>query len=198
MERLIKQPVQRPMKFQNKNRFFSGSRAVSSLPGNRILSFADLEAGWHYGGGIPIEHGVIIRALELLEDMISMGSRKFEEFPGCDGSIILATYYRDREANITVRQDGLYNFLLEENDIVQMEQDAISKNRVLAYMRFFEWKDPSPSVYSTRSTTRSKRVALTVPQYSLRTTVHQSSMKPVPGDVQGQFANIYRYSTHQG
>jgi hypothetical protein len=66
--------------------------AMSDTP-EKIISFGELPAGWHYGNGGPIDDAVIDIALDLYWHLALNHFTHTDAFPGADGEIQLTAYH---------------------------------------------------------------------------------------------------------
>lgn len=82
----------------------------------KILSFSELEQGWHFGDGSPLNNVIIQKALDLLDLLISSGFGRTNAFPGTNGDLIVTAYFWDYYLEFTIESNEALSFILEEND----------------------------------------------------------------------------------
>lgn len=89
--------------------------AKPATTADKIRRFGNLEAGWHYGEGLPIPSLVIDLALRVDTMLRDAGYPATDAFPGTDGEIAVTGYLNGCSVNIEVRDEGRYKEV-ESND----------------------------------------------------------------------------------
>ena len=72
----------------------------------KIQSFADLPAGWHYREGVPAKELALKLALILLGDLERAGFADNDAYPGIDGSVMISAYDLPDSYDFDVRPSG--------------------------------------------------------------------------------------------
>jgi hypothetical protein len=90
----------------------------------KILSFARLPFGWHYGEGRPIDKKVIQRALAILWRLYRLADS--DAFPGSDGEIMVTGYEGDHYIEAIVENDGSVSLTYEFKDSEIFAQERMS------------------------------------------------------------------------
>jgi hypothetical protein len=87
-------------------------RPEESLTLRKVLSFRDLQHGWHYGEGGPIAMPVLGQALELYY-MASKCNMETDAFPGVNGEVQICCYQDSETLEITIEEHDRITFVLE-------------------------------------------------------------------------------------
>ena len=82
----------------------------------KILGFAELPVGWHYGGGVPPAETTITAALKLNREAEASGFDKTNAFPGIEGEIQVTAYLGALCLEFTIERDGGITFVKEQDD----------------------------------------------------------------------------------
>jgi len=90
--------------------------ATTSTP-VKILSFGDLEVGWHYGEGGPIDSQTITAALEIYWQFFLAEFDDTDAFPGVDGEIMVTAYRGNHYVEVIVENDGTMSLSYEFEDV---------------------------------------------------------------------------------
>lgn len=101
--------------FQHRNtgpsdwaKFGLGLKLVIQATADKIRSFGNLPAGWHYGSGVPAPAIVVDLALKVEDMLRASGYPETDAFPGCDGEIAVTGYLDGCSVNVEVRDEGRY------------------------------------------------------------------------------------------
>lgn len=104
----------------------------------RIHSFGQLPAGWHYGEGDPATDTAVSVALGVTELLPNRDD--VEAFPGVDGGILLAAHYRNETLEVRFDPDGRVDFWHEINDEVVEEQEDVLLAKIVDYVGDLSWE----------------------------------------------------------
>ena len=94
----------------------------------KIDSFGDLEAGWHYTEGVRFDPKVLEAAKSLVVKANEVGFEKTDAFPGLNGEVMVTIYHGDLYSEYTVEPDFRVIFCQEEGkkivaDWIEMDMD---------------------------------------------------------------------------
>src|ERR1700683_2990257 len=79
----------------------------------KILDFADIEDGWHFGEGAAISKKAIRDASRLYDTLIEYGFYETDAFPGLSGEVRVTAYWGDCYFEFTRERDGTWSFIEE-------------------------------------------------------------------------------------
>jgi hypothetical protein len=117
------------MKYQDYVRAWLWQEVYNTLSANttdeKILDFADIEDGWHFGEGVPVSQRAIRDASRLHDVLIGYGFYETDAFPGLAGEVRVTAYWKDRYFEFTREGDGAWSFIEEENG---MELEASERH----------------------------------------------------------------------
>jgi len=102
----------------------------------KIASFAELEAGWHYGRGNGVPREIIDAAVTLLFCFVMAGFKKTDAFPGVDGEVMVTAYDGDHAVSVTVERDRTYTISHEIGKEERLYEPGLSE--VDAYRNLLE------------------------------------------------------------
>jgi len=92
----------------------------------KLVSFTQLETGWHYGRGAPISELMLSRAFAAYLELMLVGFSQTDAFPCPDGDVLVTGYRRDHYVGVTVHQDATFSFVHEVGDKECCELDNCS------------------------------------------------------------------------
>ena len=72
----------------------------------KLNSFRNLPAGWHYGSGGPISSSVIADAASVYHQFRLVGFTRNNFFAGENGEILATAYRRDHYVGVTIEPSG--------------------------------------------------------------------------------------------
>jgi hypothetical protein len=169
--------------------------SVSDKVVAKVLSFAHLPLGWHYGRGGPATESTVRRALATREFLMTQGANSIEAFLREDRSIVISAFNEADQVDVTVAKSGSYDIFVERNEDTLLDEEGLDFSKVAAYVRFLGWKETLRSGSSTRAISRTRRVALIAPQFSHRTMELPLLMKLAPFEHRNAPAHMLQYST---
>ena len=150
----------------------------SSKIRERIRSFQDLPAGWHYGDGVMIPDHVRDGALKINEMFVRHCAEDIEAFPCADGGILVSGYRGKWTVDVLCRPCGMFDISLEENGILQEDRTDQNLGDLETFLKGLKWQ--KSFAYSTRNYSVSTKVDLKVPRSgSPLTEATPSSIKTV-------------------
>ena len=79
----------------------------------KIREFKLLQAGWHYGQGVPPQDSTLNKAVELHREAQRHGFFYMEAFPGVSGEVMLVVYHKKHSLEFTLEVDGMVTFIHE-------------------------------------------------------------------------------------
>ena len=80
-------------------------QAANSEAGRKILAFASLPVGWHYGTGVPPSPKAVRVALAYLAFLSALGFAENDAFPGADGEIMVTVYLDNSYIQVSLEAD---------------------------------------------------------------------------------------------
>lgn len=92
----------------------------------KILDFADVPQGWHFGEGSSMSAAAIRDASKLHEAFILNGFYETDAFPGLAGEIRVTAYYGNRYFEFTRENDGAWSYVFEIDGTVENELDCLT------------------------------------------------------------------------
>lgn len=92
----------------------------------KILDFADVPPGWHFGEGSSISAAAIRDAAKLHEAFILNGFYETDAFPGLAGEIRVTAYFGSQYFEFTRETDGKWSYVSEKNGSVERELDCLT------------------------------------------------------------------------
>ena len=92
---------------------YSSVTPVVDEVAEKIMGFAELEAGWHFGEGRRFELDVQEAALRILDLGRTIGL-KADAFPGDEGDITVSFYAGERSLDVEVLSEGRFSLVEEE------------------------------------------------------------------------------------
>ncbi|MCC0000118.1 MAG: hypothetical protein H6870_14295 [Methylobacteriaceae bacterium] len=84
---------------------YSSDNFSESKTFGKILSFAKLKHGWHYGVGGPLKSSVISAALGAHWRLLLNGFDDTNAFPGANGELMVTAYHASQYLEIVVEHD---------------------------------------------------------------------------------------------
>ena len=97
----------------------------------KLISFAELENGWHYGEGVPAKPEVIASALAILDKLSSVGIERVNAFPGIAGEARVTAYIEDDYHEFTVETNGIISYVHEQLDEEVESREGLLLHRAL-------------------------------------------------------------------
>jgi hypothetical protein len=156
-----------------------------------ILSFRNLESGWHFGQGKPATSSAIGIALELQRTLREMGAEQIEAFPRIDGGIVVSSIKGGDVVDVTCNPDGSLGLYIERNDAELVDLDSTDRYTLHSLVRFLNWREKAQSGYFIRSTTRTQRGASIALSFNRPETAYPSSTTIVPNDAQERYVSTF-------
>jgi hypothetical protein len=182
---------------ENSRRWFAASSVQSGLVA-RILSFASLPHGWHYGSGSPAKISTVVNALMVRTMLVQLGAKQVEAFPIKDGGILVSGINLPDVVDVTCHVSGSLTVSIERGGEEVAYKDDVSSKELAERVKFLEWKDQLQSDSVTLSTIPTFSDASRAKQSKPPTTVSLWSMRPVPLGSAEANANTFRVSTTAG
>jgi hypothetical protein len=89
----------------------------------KLNSFRNLHAGWHYGSGGPISSSVIDNAISVYNLFRLVGFTRNNFFAGENGEILATAYRRDHYVGVTIEPSGSNTITYEvgNKDVMYLE-----------------------------------------------------------------------------
>jgi hypothetical protein len=91
----------------------------------KIAGFRELQVGWHYGEGGPINDAAIARADEVLSFLTLIGLTHTDAFAGAGGEILLTVYHGDHCLEVMIEPDGCFGLTHERAGQEMCDHEAI-------------------------------------------------------------------------
>ncbi len=101
----------------------------------KILNFADIVSGWHFGEGISISAGAIRDASKLHNAFLVHGFYETDAFPGLAGEIRVTACHGNQYFEFTREPDGEWSYIYELDGTVQKELDNLTMEQVEEIVR---------------------------------------------------------------
>ncbi len=93
----------------------------------KIVSFAALPKGWHYGEGVPMDGRSLKSAVAILSNLARMGFLNTDAFPDIDGGVQVTAYRKSHFYEFNVDSDGKNIMVVYEKDSeVEFCQEGLS------------------------------------------------------------------------
>src|SRR6266496_4855751 len=93
--------------------FLTTSDKNLSETGAKILKFAGLSRGWHFGEGAPVQNSLVKKAIELDAIAQDAGFTNTDAFPGSNGEIRYCIYDGDNYYEFTLENDASVTTVIE-------------------------------------------------------------------------------------
>lgn len=106
----------------------------------KVISFARLYPGWHYGAGVPAPEKRVGRAIAYIMFFNGLGLDETDAFPGVDGEVMLTAYKGRHYLQLTLEandritavyqingDDVFYDEGLSNQDAISWIMDVVSK-----------------------------------------------------------------------
>ncbi len=120
---------------------------------DKITSFKQLQAGWHFGSGVPPTEEAIAKALVLNAEAEKVGFIKTNAFAGIDGEIRVTAYHGPIYLELTIEPDGLITYVYELDNQEIAYEENLSFEGALAKLHAFWGALWVSSGLSTETTT---------------------------------------------
>lgn len=185
------------MKFVQLNSESASVVSVSDSVVAKILSFARLEKGWHYGNGQPSTKNIVGTALRLRAKLNILGADTIEAFPRLDGSIVVSAINGTTVVDVTCRTDGNFDLYIEMNDKVTLDVEEVVYSEIVARIRFLEWRGSSRYAYFTPCISPTSEGDSIAPPFSRPTMVSPSLTAFVPSVVAEPNVSTSPTTTHR-
>ena len=93
---------------------------------NKLISFLDLPAGWHFGTGRAPSRKLVKLLIDVNARAFDQGFPKSDAFPGINGNVMLTLYYQDHLIDLIVEEGmQIASILYEKGDEEVLSQDDI-------------------------------------------------------------------------
>lgn len=96
----------------------------------KILDFADVTPGWHFGEGATISAAAIRDATKLHEAFLLNGFYETDAFPGLAGEIRVTAYHENQYFEFTREMNGGWSYICEIDGAVEEELENLSLEQV--------------------------------------------------------------------
>lgn len=114
----------------------------------KLVRFAYLEKGWHFGEGIPALPDALIASLRILDELAKKGFVKANAFPGIAGEVRV-TAYADRDYyEFTAERNGTISYIYEQDNIELEDRDLASLDEAISLIDNLEHRIWDSSVIS--------------------------------------------------
>src|SRR5580700_10082908 len=92
----------------------------------KLLDFADIENGWHFGEGVTISQKAIRDASRLHDTLLEFGFYETDAFPGLAGEVRVTAYCEAHYFEFTRERDGTWKYIEETNgvEIEELERES--------------------------------------------------------------------------
>ncbi|MGH9755072.1 MAG: hypothetical protein ACREA2_20025 [Blastocatellia bacterium] len=82
----------------------------------KLIEFAKLERGWHYGEGVPADPTALASAFAILENIAARGFEEVNAFPGIEGEVRVTAYAGADYYEFTTELDSSVTYVCERED----------------------------------------------------------------------------------
>ena len=140
----------------------------------KILGFAELRDGWHYGEGVPPEESVLDNAISFSREAVRLAFFETDAFPGINGEVMFTIYYHDHYLEFTVEPDSSsVTFYREKGGEEVCYQEGLSFQEAKARIGEFSketWKEYESST-----------AGITISDYAGSPALHLKTQETIPG-----------------
>lgn len=98
---------------------------------SKMLSFAELPAGWHYGDGRPVSQETLDAALAILQQATNLGFSATDAFPGIEGEVRVTIYDQAYYYEFTVELNSSVTIVFEHNGEEILALEGLSLEETL-------------------------------------------------------------------
>lgn len=142
----------------------------------QILSFQDLENGWHFGSGEPPSIKEISSAILFVSLLRAAGAEVVETFPDPEGGILVAGYLRNENSiEIFCRGDSTFESWICSDDGEDVSHLDLSIDEAIQTIEEYSWRPQLSFGYCTQSISAPTNLDITV----LRLKTHQREGYPL-------------------
>jgi hypothetical protein len=92
----------------------------------KILNFADVAMGWHFGEGVQISSSAIRDAAKLHDTFLLNGFYETDAFPGLAGEVRVTAYHENQYFEFTREVNGKWSYVAELDGVIDDEQDSLT------------------------------------------------------------------------
>ncbi len=162
----------------------------------KLDSFKNLKAGWHYGDGVPVSQKFVDHASNFLQNASLEGIERFNAFPGVEGEVHITIHYRDFTLALTWEIDEKITVVEDKAGEVISDHDGFTPAQALDRLWEFIQKTQILSESYIYDTGMRKQTVLKVPPLVFRPTkAYLSSRASAPSMTRQQYAHILSRST---
>lgn len=122
------------------NRSIFSRVAESDRTIRAILSYLELQPGWHYGEGDSAKAGAVLHALLVVSLLRRAGVETFETFPLVDGGVMVSAYRGGEFVDVTCHATGSFAVLHEKDDIEIFDRADLTFRQVASYVEGLQWQ----------------------------------------------------------
>lgn len=158
----------------------------------KILRFANVETGWHYGEGVAISENSLGLGLAILDKLILMGFTETDAFPGVRGDIQITAYDLPDFYEFNIELDGTFTIVHERNGEELSYDASLSLRAALQKIDEFAFKkcDYSDSSILHASTADAEGLPVMLSETHQTAAESQLWIAPAPNGRQEKFALI--------
>jgi hypothetical protein len=93
---------------------------------DKILNFADVVSGWHFGEGASISASAIRDAMKLHNNFLMYGFYETDAFPGLAGEVRVTAYHGNQYFEFTREINGEWSYIYELDGAIEHELDGLT------------------------------------------------------------------------
>lgn len=94
----------------------------------KIKSFTELQVGWSFGEGKPIQPDVIEAAIEFAERSARNARLEMDAFPGLCGEVMVTIYRQEEYWEFILHEDGKVAYAHEvEDELLDYRENLIGR-----------------------------------------------------------------------
>jgi hypothetical protein len=120
---------------------------IANNTDEKILDFADIETGWHFGEGTPFSAQAIRDAAKLHDTLLLSGFYETDAFPGLAGEVRVTAYFLNQYFEFTREAKGDWSYIFELDGEVEEERESLTLPEVQEIV-----KSASEKIWNTSAT----------------------------------------------
>lgn len=163
----------------------------------KILKFAHLDVGWHFGEGVAISENSLGLGLAILDKLALIGFTETDAFPGVGGDVQITAYDLSDFYEFNIELDGTFTIVHERNGEELSYDASLSLMAALKRIEEFAFEKCDYSDSSILPTSTANVEGLQVRLSEIHQTAAESQLwiVPVLSRPQEQFALILPSTT---
>lgn len=166
---------------------------------HKILEFAALPEGWHFGEGVGATSDAVDSALSISALLADHQARNVEAFPCVDGGVLVHGYQGDDVLEIQCDPDRSIHFVHERSGGLVKDRESVSIDDIESYLGELAWVPISSLESSIHGITATSWVDTPAPPFNslLPVSVSLCSIHDVELIAAGQNVPTFKISTKE-